>query len=221
MFYPRFEYGTRLSLRNCPVLVSLEPGAKDYVCERMGILQHIPNTRHTPFGRTFHPHFALKHWRQPVLEALHALFHGLERYRATGTRLYLFERARDWLEELLQQIDEFAIDLMNSHELSFFTGNRRLPDFFMAYSTIFQPTTRRHIDTLRELDSSVPRFVCGRLVTHLTAVLDTGCRRSNLNAMFRTMRDLRHGLTYKAVDRDILMLGNTLSPLLCFLLTLL
>ncbi|KAI3320171.1 hypothetical protein HD806DRAFT_249356 [Xylariaceae sp. AK1471] len=218
---PHAGYGTRSLLRDRPVIVQLETGARNYVCNRADILQHLPNTRLTPFGRTFHPHIAREHWRQPVLEAFHALFHGLERYRSTGTPVYLFESARDWLyqenarcfekcfyffigvctgldselglgcsDELLQQIDEFAIDLMYSHELGFFTGNRRLLDFFMAYSKVFQPTTQRHVDTLRELYDSVPGFVRGHLVMHLTAMLDLRPQRSNANAMFRTMRDL-------------------------------
>jgi hypothetical protein len=65
-----------------------------------------------------------------------------------------------------------------------------LLDFFMAYSKVFQPTTQRHIDTLRELYNSVPGFVRGQLVMHLTAMLDSRPQRSNANSMFRTMRDL-------------------------------
>ncbi|KAI8631899.1 hypothetical protein F5Y19DRAFT_378637 [Xylariaceae sp. FL1651] len=221
MSHRQAEYSTRSLLRDRPVIVLLEPGARGYVCNRADILEHLPNTRHTPFGRTFQPRIARQHQSQSTLDALHALFHGFERYRATGTPYYLFESARDWLyheptlgfqgcfnffigvctaldselglgcsDELLQQIDEFAVDLMYSHEIGFFAGNRRILDFFIAYSKVFQPTTQRHLDTLRELYNLIPGQLRARLVVHLTAMLDAMPQRSNANAMFRTMRDL-------------------------------
>ncbi|KAI1437899.1 hypothetical protein GGR50DRAFT_566432 [Xylaria sp. CBS 124048] len=97
MYRPPYRHGARSLLRDRPVLVSLEPAARDYVCDREDILENFPNTRDTLFGRTFQPQIARQYWRQPILDALHALFHGLERYRATGTPLYIFESARDWL----------------------------------------------------------------------------------------------------------------------------
>ncbi|KAI1266973.1 hypothetical protein F5Y18DRAFT_425529 [Xylariaceae sp. FL1019] len=207
-------------IRDRPVNVVLQPGARGYLCNRADIMEHLPNTRTTPFGRTFCPIIAYQNMGPSAFEALAALFSGLERYRATGCQLYLFENARHWLfyensrafpqcyeffigacnaldseyglgcsDALLQQIDEFAIDLMYSHDFGQF-NRPRLVTFFMAYSKVFQPSTQRHMDTLRELYNSVPVQIRSALVAQLAGYLDARSQRSNPNVMFRAMRDM-------------------------------
>ncbi|KAI5923557.1 hypothetical protein F4810DRAFT_667921 [Camillea tinctor] len=142
-------------------------------------------------------------------------------YRMTGTPLYLFERARAFLQrdieacyqsafdffigvcaaldsehglgcsdELLQQIDEFALDLMDSHDLDFFDKPEHLMVFFISYSKVFQPTTPRHLETLRTLYNSIPVFHRSRLMEGISRALQNNPRRSNVHAMFRAMRDM-------------------------------
>ncbi|KAI0150674.1 hypothetical protein GGR57DRAFT_471163 [Xylariaceae sp. FL1272] len=207
-------------IRDRPVIVILRPGARGYICNRADIIEHLPNTRSTPFGRTFCPQIAYRNMGPSVLEALDSLFSGLERYRATGDPLYLFENARHWLfnentrafpqcyeffigacnaldseyglgcsDALLQQIDEFALDLMYSHDFGHF-NRQRLLIFFMAYAKVFQPSTQRHMDTLRELYNSVPVQIRSGLVAQLAGYLDVRSQRSNPNVMFRAMRDM-------------------------------
>ncbi|KAI1340316.1 hypothetical protein F5Y15DRAFT_415206 [Xylariaceae sp. FL0016] len=225
-FHPD-QHRTRYRLRDRPIMVILRPlgpgrSTGNYLCNRSDILDHLPNTRHFPFGRTFHPHIARRNWTPEAVEALHVLFRGLEAYRNTGTQLYIFERAHSYLdnafsdirayegcyrlfigfctaldnefglgcsEELLQQIDDFAIDLMYTHEPGFFNPGRLL-GFFMAYSKVFQPTTQRHLETLRELLDSVPVLQRAHLMRTLAIGLDQHQRRSNCNALFRALRDM-------------------------------
>ncbi|CAJ2512442.1 Uu.00g054570.m01.CDS01 [Anthostomella pinea] len=216
---PHAQYATA-SFRACPVKVMLDEGGQ-YLCNRADILEHLPNTRQAPFGRTLEPRIAVQNQIPAALEALHQLFRGLEQYRTTGTPLYMFERARAMLnrdteyawyqcfdffvgtcaaldsefglgcsEELLQQIDEFAIDLMYTHELGTLDHRNPLLDFFVAYAKVFQPTTPRHLDTLRELWNCVPAEPRAWLMVDLAQVMDWRAQRSNVNAMFRAMRDM-------------------------------
>ncbi|KAI1497847.1 hypothetical protein F5X99DRAFT_395362 [Biscogniauxia marginata] len=93
-------------------------------------------------------------------------------------------------DELLQQIDEFAMDLMDAHELDFFNRAEHLMVFFISYSKVFQPTTPRHLDTLRALYNSVPVFHRARLMEGISRALQNNPRRSNVHTMFRAMRDM-------------------------------
>ncbi|KAI1485256.1 hypothetical protein F5X96DRAFT_660835 [Biscogniauxia mediterranea] len=220
MSYPPFEYSSRPMLRDRPVMVVLEKGGV-YLCSRADILQHLPNTRQNPFGRTLSPNIGPENETESALDALHSIFRGLEMYRMTGTPLYLFERARAFLQrdieacyqsafdfflgvcaaldsehglgcsdELLQQIDEFALDLMDSHDLDFFDKPEHLMVFFISYSKVFQPTTPRHLETLRTLYNSIPVFHRSRLMEGISRALQNNPRRSNVHAMFRAMRDM-------------------------------
>ncbi|KAI1332417.1 hypothetical protein F5Y16DRAFT_177586 [Xylariaceae sp. FL0255] len=220
MYPPQSGLAVQPSLRDRPVFVSLGPTIRPLVCNRGDILDHFPNTRQEPFGRTFVPRIGRRNLNSGTVSALKVIFQGLEQFRLTGAPLYIFESARDLLnhrnreyfrhafffffsvcmvldteyglgcsDAILQQIDEFAIDLIYSHELGMF-DLRMLFEFFLAYSRVFQPTTQRHLDTLRELFSMIPVGLRSRLLFAFSDALQQMPRRSNAHVMFRTMREL-------------------------------
>ncbi|KAI0022473.1 hypothetical protein F4780DRAFT_777538 [Xylariomycetidae sp. FL0641] len=213
------EGGGRNLLRSRPVAVHLPDGGL-YNCDRGDILEHLPNTRRTPFGRDLRPHLARENENLHSLQALHVIFRGLEAFRATGAPLYLFERAREVLyrddravygrvvqffvgaclaldaeyglgcsEELLQQMDEFVLDLVEAHPEGFFDQGR-ITALFRAYSKVFRPTTPRHLDTLRKLCNLVPALPRALLMADLARSVERSSQRSNVASMFRAMRDL-------------------------------
>ncbi|KAH9889606.1 hypothetical protein F4778DRAFT_383930 [Xylariomycetidae sp. FL2044] len=208
------------AIRSLPVVVTVGPNIR-HLCNRTDILEHLPNTRSTPFGRRLNSEdFIPPRHRRLCRRALSHIFDGLAEYRRSGTPLYVFEKTRDLLihdhhkpfaealdmfvgvcnaldseyglgcsDALLQQVDEFAIDLMHAHSTGFFNP-LRLMAFFRSYSKVFQPTTPRHLDTLRTLWHSVPINYRVHVMRDFAQSLNRMSRRSNVHAMFRAMQDM-------------------------------
>ncbi|KAI0131775.1 hypothetical protein BJ170DRAFT_591759 [Xylariales sp. AK1849] len=147
------------------------------------IFQPHRATRQDPFGALFWPvqYIAPQNRTWMTAEAVKHIFRGLETYRTNGQPFELFERADDMLEkssrsdvgfkqdgglgcsdELLQQIDDFAIGLMElwHHPKSAY-------EILVSYSRVFQPSTPHHMDTLRKIWNSVPNMLKPKLAHDL------------------------------------------------------
>ncbi|RYP53342.1 hypothetical protein DL768_001699 [Monosporascus sp. mg162] len=91
--------------------------------------------------------------------------------------------------DLLGQINEFVVEL--KEEVHFGPWNyRALEGLFAAYSKVFQPSTPRHMYTLRALWGAIDIKLRARLMTELSRELDRHSQRSNVQAMYRALSDM-------------------------------
>ncbi|RYO76887.1 hypothetical protein DL766_008231 [Monosporascus sp. MC13-8B] len=91
------------------------PQGLTYVCNRVDLLEHLPNIRHRLVGRVLRVGdlIARPNRTALVVDALSHIFRGFELHRTTGLKVDLFERARNHLHNG-RNIDEILVHAVNA-----------------------------------------------------------------------------------------------------------
>ena len=92
-------------------------------------------------------------------------------------------------DDLFSQVEEFALELKTAADFGPWNYHA-LVEFFEAYSMVFQPSTPRHMDALRELWRCIE--IRGKVIVmdHLAWKLDWEPKRSNAHVMYRALCDI-------------------------------
>ncbi len=92
-------------------------------------------------------------------------------------------------DDLAVQVGEFAVELKAEADLGLWNYHT-LEALFAAYSKVFRPGVRRHMDALRELWRAIDIDLKARLVAELGRELALHPHRSNVNAMYHALGDM-------------------------------
>ncbi|KAI1252606.1 hypothetical protein MGN70_004809 [Eutypa lata] len=92
-------------------------------------------------------------------------------------------------DDLLAQIGEFALELKGAADFGPWNYHT-LQALFAAYSQVFQPSTPRHMETLRLLWKAIDIDLKARLMTDLGRELAFHPQRSSAHIMFRALTDM-------------------------------
>ncbi|KAK8043082.1 hypothetical protein PG994_013565 [Apiospora phragmitis] len=92
-------------------------------------------------------------------------------------------------DALLNQIDEFALFLMEGYDAAF-NQPRVLVDLLNAYSQVFQPSTPRHLQTVRAVWRALPLFARSMVAQSLWGRTATAPKTSSRSAFVRILRDM-------------------------------
>lgn len=92
-------------------------------------------------------------------------------------------------DDVLAQIDDFALELKGAADFGPWNYHT-LEGLFAAYSKVFQPSTPKHMDTLRFLWKAIDIDLKARLMTELSRELAFHPQRSNAHVMYRALSDM-------------------------------
>ncbi|KAK8052373.1 hypothetical protein PG993_003758 [Apiospora rasikravindrae] len=92
-------------------------------------------------------------------------------------------------DDLLQQIDEFVMVLMEGYDAAW-NSPRLLVDLLNTYSQVFQPSSLRHVQTVRGIWRAVPSYARSAVAQSMWGRTATAPKTSSRSAFVRILRDM-------------------------------